>query len=71
MEDNLNLKDNGSQPPFLGKWKRTSISRWMEDDLNFKVDGRQSQSFLVKWEMTSIFEKLGDNLIFMAKWKTT
>jgi hypothetical protein len=34
MEDDLHFKVNGRQPQFQGKWKTTSISRQMEDNLN-------------------------------------
>ena len=37
----------------------------MEDDLNFKENGRRPK-FLRKWKTTSIFGEMEDNLIF---WK--
>jgi hypothetical protein len=33
MEDNLNFKVNGRRPQFVGKWKATSFSWQIEDDL--------------------------------------
>ena len=41
----------------------------MEDNLNFKVNGRRPTLF-VEWQMTSIYWQLEDNLHF-GKWKTT
>ena len=38
----------------------TSISIKMEDDLNFKVNGRQPQ-FKGKWKTTSILGRMEDN----------
>ena len=46
MEDDLNFLENGRrpqfsedgrQPQFSKHWKRTSMLKLMEDDLNFKV----------------------------------
>ena len=51
----------------------------MENDLNFKANGRQPQ-FLGKWKTTSslrlmeddlILRQMEDDLNFLAKWKTT
>ena len=48
------INDFGIQPPYLGKWKTTSIFKKMEDVLNLKENGRQPQ-FEGKWKVTSIF----------------
>ena len=34
---------NLRQPQFKGKWKTSSILTLIEDDLNFNINGRQSQ----------------------------
>ena len=65
MGDNIN---------FMAKWKTTSILRKMEDDLNFKVNGRQPQ-FSVK--RTSIILQIEDdnnlltNIRCLFKYKTS
>ena len=37
------LKGNGRRPKFVGKWKTTSISRYMEDDLILLANRRSLQ----------------------------
>ena len=61
MEDDLNILQNGRQPQFSTKWKRTSIFYKMEDDLiSFKIGIRPF-----------FFIKMEDELNFLTKWKTT
>ena len=38
MEDDNNLFQNGRRPQYFGKWKTTSISWQMEDNLNIFVE---------------------------------
>ena len=71
MEDELNFKGNGIGPKYLGKWKMTSISRWMEDDLIFYQYERRlhffdkmKPHFLKKIEENLNFGKLEDDLNF-------
>ena len=35
MEDDLNFKENGRRPQFVGTWKTTSICRYMEEKFYF------------------------------------
>ena len=69
MEVNFNLQVNGRRPQFRRGWKTTSISSWMEDDLNFWGKMGDDLNFLKNGRQPQFFEKIGDNLNFMAKWK--
>ena len=54
---------NGRQTQLFWKWKMTSITLKMEDNLNYFVIGRRPQLFC-NWKMTSIIFQMKDNLNF-------
>ena len=73
MEDNLNLKDNGRQPQYLGKWKivlekREMTSIFLENEIQplFFLNGRQPQ-FYIKMEDNFCCWKNGREPQFVKK----
>jgi hypothetical protein len=56
MEEDFNFSENRRRPQFFRKWKTTSISQEIEDDLNFR-----------KWKTTSIVQEMEDDLHFSTK----
>ena len=70
MEDDLNFKNNGRRPQFLGKWKTTSIL--LKNGIQPQLKTSETNlNFLGKWETTSILWQNGKRPQFFAKWKTT
>ena len=73
---------NERRPQFQGKWKKTSISRKIEDDLNLKkiedyinfsfwFYGRRFQFFWQNERQLLFFSKMEDDFNLSDKWKTT
>ena len=46
MEDDLNFKESGRRPQFVGKWKTNLIFFHIEDDINHVINVRQPHCLL-------------------------